>query len=144
MEAIEDVITNAYVETERIFIEKKKIETFEERTNSYLDKILELTEDFNKLNTLYESVNFEMERTISSSSDTTYLTRLIKLSKPLIESSIKLYSSVRKSKYYPGMKSTIKKYHDETDNFRELITDMKLKIKLISGNHFTEILRRAS
>jgi NH3-dependent NAD+ synthetase len=144
METIEDVISRTYIETERVFIEKKKIESFDEQTNKYLDKILELTKNFQALNSIYAKTNAALEEFVSNNSDEKYLNSLYELCRPLLKSSLKLYKSVRSSSYYPGLKSTIKAYHEEAEFLRELNHDMKLKIKLNSNDQLSKILRKAS
>lgn len=139
MSTIEQVINDAYVETERVITSKN--ETLEEKTNRYLDAILEVQADLRKLVGIFESLNDSVENYVSETSDKDNLTQLLVVSRPLIQSSAQLHHSLYKSKLYPGIKSLVKEYFTNLEYFRELNRDALKKVTFANSVKLQDALK---
>lgn len=139
MSTIEQVINEAYIETERVITSKN--ETLEERTNRFLDAILDVQSDLTRLLSMFESLNDSVESYVSETSDKDSLTQLLVISRPFIQSSAQLHHSLYKSKLYPGIKSLVKEYFTNLEYFRELNRDALKKVTFANSVKLQDALK---
>lgn len=140
MSTIEQVINDAYVETERVITSKN--ETLEEKTNRYLDAILEVQADLRKLLSIFESLNDSVENYVSETSDKDSLTQLLVISRPFIQSSAQLHRALIRSAIYPGIKSLVGEYFTNLEYFRELNRDALKKVTFANSAKLQDALKK--
>jgi len=88
-----------------------------------LDRINYYTEKIVKVNTKFSQVNSELLSFIDDDERNAEIVLLHDKLLSLLRTSILFYNHFRKSKIYPGVKTVLKEFHNETENLKELIQD---------------------
>jgi len=117
IDIIKETYTDVLVQTE--YVAKQSF-----NMDDYLDAIIHFTKQFedltDKINNLVELVREHF--TDLTPDESIYL---LNESKEIRKNMAKLYKSARESRFYPGLKTVVKKYHESVSDFSELCNDLE-------------------
>lgn len=111
--------------------------TWQEKVDSFLDRINELNGHLTRLQTTIITVNFELERDFSGfkASD-----RAPKILKEITTTISKILRMVRASDLYPGVKTTFNVLREENRYLKEILEDRNISLELESDPEMHEIM----
>ena len=127
-------IESAYKSSKALY---KKEQTWQEKVDSLLDRMNELNTMLTSFHTLLLKLTFEIERDMDSFKESKNAPSNIK---KILEISVKLLNSVKKSDLYPGVKTNYYTLKQELSYLNELAHDRLISINLDKDEEMQSII----